>query len=203
MLTKSWFSTRSALAIVLVVVAATVASCAKHEETTTSDNTTTPPPDTSMGMTAAPLTDANIAAIVVAANTADIKNGELAKSKSKNAEVTAFANQMVTDHTAVNKQATDLVTKLNVTPEPNDTSRQLESGAEATRGGLQGMDGAAFDKAYIDNEVAYHQQVLDALDQTLIPNAQNAELKALLESSRPAFAAHLDHAKKVQADLAK
>ena len=108
---------------------------------------------------------------------------------------------MVTDHTGVNKSATELATRLKVTPEDNPTSQSLKSGGEANLKNLKGLKGAAFDKAYIDHEVAYHQSVLDALDKTLIPNAKNAELKALLVKVRPAFVAHLEHAKHLQASL--
>jgi len=110
---------------------------------------------------------------------------------------------MVSDHMGVNKQAVALATKLGVTPEDNDVSRQLKSGADESAATLSGLTGAAFDKAYIDREVAYHQAVADALDKTLIPNAQNAELKGLLEKARPAFAAHLERAKDIQAKLSK
>ena len=110
---------------------------------------------------------------------------------------------MVTDHGGVNKQAVALVTKLNVTPEDNDTSKQLKAGGDANLAKLETLSGAAFDKAYIDNEVAYHQAVLDALDKTLIPNAKNAELKGLLEKVRPAFVAHLEHAKTIQSGMTK
>ena len=110
---------------------------------------------------------------------------------------------MVTDHTGVNKSAVELVTKLKVTPEDNPTSQSLKSGGEENVANLKKLKGAEFDKAYIDHEVAYHQQVLDAVDKTLIPSAQNAELKALLVKVRPAFVAHLEHAKKLQAALAK
>jgi putative membrane protein len=101
----------------------------------------------------------------------------------------------------VNKQATALVQKLHVTPEDNDTSKSLTQGGETTRTRLAGLSGKEFDKAYVDNEVTYHQTVLDALDKTLIPNASNAELKALLVKVRPAFVAHLEHAKHIQAEL--
>ena len=99
---------------------------------------------------------------------------------------------MVTDHTGVNKQATALVTKLKVKPEDNPTAQSLKAGGEENVKKLKALKGAAFDKAYVDHEVAYHQQVLDALDKTLIPGAQNAELKALLVKVRPAFVAHLE-----------
>jgi putative membrane protein len=110
---------------------------------------------------------------------------------------------MVTDHTGVNKQATELVTKLKVTPQDNPTSQSLKTGGEKNLAHLKTLSGAAFDKAYIDQEVTYHELVLNAVDKTLIPNAQNAELKALLVKVRPAFVAHLEHAKQIQATLAK
>ena len=147
--------------------------------------------------------DAQIASIVVTANQVDIDAGKLAESKGSNAEVKAFGKQMVTDHSGVNKQAVALVTKLKVTPEDNATSKSLKSGGEENLKNLKTLSGAAFDKAYIDHEVAYHEQVLDALDKTLIPSAQNAELKSLLVSVRPAFVAHLDHAKHLQSTLGK
>ena len=147
--------------------------------------------------------DAQIAAIVVTANQVDIDAGKLADSKASNAQVKAFARQMVTDHTGVNKQATDLVTKLGVKPEDNPTAESLKSGGEANVAHLKTLSGAAFDKAYVDHEVAYHQQVIDALDKTLIPSAKNAELKALLVKVRPAFVAHLEHAKHLQSELGK
>ncbi len=147
--------------------------------------------------------DAQIASIVVTANQVDIDAAKVAKSTSSNAEVKKFADLMVTDHTGVNKSAVALVTKLNVTPEDNPTSQSLKSGGEQNVSNLKTLKGAAFDKAYIDHEVAYHQQVLDAVDKTLIPSAQNAELKALLVKVRPAFVAHLEHAKMLQASLGK
>ena len=155
------------------------------------------------GAWAQSVTDAQIAAIVVTANQVDIDAGKLAESMATNSEVKKFAAQMVTDHTGVNKQAVDLVTKLKVTPEDNPTSQSLKAGGEKNIANLKGLKGAAFDKAYIDNEVTYHQAVLDALDKTLIPNAKNAELKALLVKVRPAFVAHLEHAKHVQSSLGK
>ena len=145
--------------------------------------------------------DAQIASIVVTANQVDIDAGKLATSKASKPDVKAFAQQMVTDHTGVNKQATELVTRLKVTPEDNATSQSLKSGGDTNLATLKGLSGAAFDKAYIDHEVAYHQQVLDAVDKVLIPSASNADLKALLVKVRPAFVAHLEHAKHVQASL--
>jgi putative membrane protein len=151
------------------------------------------------GAFAQSITDPQIAAIVVAANQVDIEAGELAASKSSNPDVQAFGRQMVSAHTGVNKQAVELVTKLKVTPEENATSKSLKSEGDQNLERLRPLNGAAFDKAYVDHEVAYHQQVLDAVDKTLIPGTKNEELKALLVKVRPAFVAHLEHAKQLQA----
>jgi putative membrane protein len=142
--------------------------------------------------------DAQIASIVVTANQVDIDAGKLAKSRSTNKDVKAFAELMITDHTGVNKSAKDLVTELKVTPQDNPTSQSLKAGGHKNLAHLKTLKGAAFDKAYVDHEVAYHQQVIDALDKTLIPGATNDELKALLIKVRPAFVAHLEHAKHLQ-----
>ena len=155
------------------------------------------------GASAQAINDAQIAHIVVTANQVDIDAGKLAASMGTNAEVKKFGQMMVTDHTGVNKQAADLAAKLKVTPADNPTSQSLKEGGEKNVATLKTLKGAAFDKAYIDAEVAYHQAVLDAVDKTLIPGASNAELKALLVKVRPAFVAHLDHAKMIQAALKK
>jgi putative membrane protein len=149
------------------------------------------------------VTDPQIAAIVVTANQVDIDAGKLAAAQGTHPEVKKFGEQMVADHTGVNKSATELVTKLKVTPAENATSKALKAGGEKNLANLKSLKGAAFDKAYIDNEVSYHQQVLDAVDKTLIPSASNADLKALLVKVRPAFVAHLEHARHIQGSLAK
>ena len=145
--------------------------------------------------------DPQIAHIVVTANQVDIDAGKLAKSRSKSRDVRQFAQQMITDHGGVNQQATALARKLKVTPEPNDTSRRLKKGGDENIARLRMLQGSAFDKAYVTQEVGYHQAVLDAIDKTLLPSAKNAELKGLIEKVRPAFAAHLDHARHLQAQL--
>jgi putative membrane protein len=148
-------------------------------------------------------TDPQIAAIVVAANQVDIDAGELAQSKAVNPDVKAFAARMVVDHSGVNKAAADLVRKLEVTPEENPVSRRLREEGDKALERLRALAGAAFDRAYVDREVAYHQAVLQTLDEMLIPSATNTELKALLVKVRPAFVAHLEHAKQLQATLRK
>ena len=149
------------------------------------------------------LNDAQIAHIAVTANSLDSAAGVVAKQKGSAKSVKDFAQTMIDDHTSVNKQAVALATKLGVTPEDNDVSRSLKSSADASTTNLQGRTAADFDKGYIDSEVTYHQTVLDALDKSLIPGAQNAELKALLEKVRPSFAAHLARAKDIQTSLNK
>ena len=160
------------------------------------------PADTAKPAAAAP-NDAQIAHIAVTANSIDSAAGVMAKKNGSAKSVKDFAQTMINDHSSVNKQAVALATKLKVTPEDNDVSKSLKSSADASTSNLQGKTGADFDKGYIDNEVTYHQTVLDALDKTLIPNAQNADLKALLEKVRPTVAAHLARAKDIQTSLNK
>jgi putative membrane protein len=150
---------------------------------------------------AAKPTDPQIAHIAYTAGQLDIEAAKQALKKSKNKEVRAFANDMVRDHTAVNKQAVALVKKLKVTPENNDTSRALTKQADAKREELAKLKGRAFDKAYVDNEVAYHKTVNNALESTLIPSANNAELKSLLETGLKIFQGHEQHAEHVASEL--
>jgi putative membrane protein len=146
-------------------------------------------------------TDPQIAHIAYTAGQLDIEAAKQALKKSKSKEVRAFANDMVRDHTAVNKQALALVKKLKVTPEDNDTSRALTKQADAKRAELAKLKGRAFDKSYVDNEVAYHKTVNGALESTLIPSANNAELKSLLETGLKIFQGHEQHAEHVASEL--
>ncbi len=150
---------------------------------------------------AAKPTDPQIAHIAYTAGQLDIEAAKQALSKSTNRDVRAFAEGMVGDHTAVNKEALDLVTKLKVTPEDNDTSRALSKAAADKRAELARLSGADFDKAYVANEVAYHKTVNDALETTLIPSASNPELKSLLETGLKIFQGHEQHAEQVAAAL--
>lgn len=145
--------------------------------------------------------DAQIAGIVVAANTVDIDAGKVAQKMSRNADVKAFAKMMVTDHTGVNKQAIALVKKLKVKPQEGELSKSLKQGGRDNIRKLRALKGKDFDKAYIEHEIVYHQTVIDTLDKTLIPHATNAELKQTLVNVRPAFVAHLEQAKGLQAKL--
>lgn len=149
------------------------------------------------------LTDPEIASVAVVANQIDINNAKIAKQKSKNADILKFAQTMSDDHSAVIKQAVALVTKLKVTPKDNAVSKKLLSDAEKTQKGLRAKSGKDFDKAYIDNEVAYHKAVIAAINTLLIPQSQNAELKKFLQDVLPAFNTHLEHAEMVQKMFSK
>jgi putative membrane protein len=165
--------------------------------------------------------DAQIAHIAYTAGQLDIEAAEQAKKKSKNKDVLAFAADMERDHKAVNEKALALVKKLGVTPEDNDTSKALSKQAADKRAELAKLhdgvcrgseaptmpdrayclSGKDFDKAYIDNEVAYHKTVNSALQSTLISDASNAELKDLLSTGLKIFQGHEQHAEHVAAEF--
>lgn len=147
------------------------------------------------------LTDPQIAHIAYTAGQLDIQAAQQAEQKSKNKDVIAFAKDMERDHKAVNDKALALVKKLNVTPEDNDTSKALTKQAADKRAELAKLNGAAFDKAYIDNEVAYHKTVNAALQNTLIPSASNQQLKDLLTTGLKIFQGHEQHAEHVAAEF--
>jgi putative membrane protein len=150
---------------------------------------------------AAKPTDPQIAHIAYTAGKIDIEAAQQALNKSKNKDVRAFVQRMIGDHTAINDQALALAKRLNVTPEDNPTSQNLTQEAEAARNKMASLSGAAFDKAYIDNEVAYHKTVNTALSDTLIPAAQNADMKALLQKGLTLFQAHQRHAEQLASQL--
>ena len=147
------------------------------------------------------LSDPEVAHVAVTANTIDVELARFAQSRTRSAEVRRFATTMIADHSAVNAQAAALAGRLGVTPADNAVSRSLLAGAAQARTALEPLQGAAFDRAYMDREIAYHQAVLDALDGLLIPTSANADLKKLLVDVRPAFAAHLEHAKMIRTGL--
>ena len=147
-------------------------------------------------------TDPEVAHVAVTANTIDIELGKLALAKASSPAVRAFAKSMVETHTAVNARAAELAMKLGVTPADNAVSQSLIKGAGEARAGVEKLSAEAFDRAYIDREIAYHQVVLGALDGVLIPTIENTELKRLLVEVRPAIEAHLIHAKQVRQGLA-
>ena len=154
-----------------------------------------------MAQSAGQPTDPQIAHIANTAGLIDIEAANQALRKSQNKDVKAFAEVMVRDHEAVNKQALALLDKLKVKPEDNDTSKSLTDAASKKLEELSQLSGAAFDKAYAENEVAYHQTVNGALEKTLIPSAQNGELKSLLQTGLKLFKEHEKHAVKLVSEL--
>jgi putative membrane protein len=177
--------------------------------TTTTDSTATtmaaPAAADTTGAAATPakLTDPEIASVAVTADQIDIDYAAIAKAKSKNKDVLEFAATMAKDHGSVNAQAVALAKKLGVTPKDNPTTQSLLSQATTTKEMLNSKSGADFDKAYVDNEVAYHKAAIDVVENTLIPDATNPELKSLLQSALPIFKEHLQHAEMIQTKLAK
>jgi putative membrane protein len=144
------------------------------------------------------LTDPEVASVAVVANQIDISYADIAEKRSKDPEVLKFAATMKRDHAAVIEQAAALAKKLGVTPKDNPVSQKLLSDAEQTKKLLNSKSGKAFNKAYVDNEVAYHKAVIDAVEKLLIPETENAELKQLLQNVLPALKAHLGHAEMIQ-----
>src|SRR5688572_18542752 len=152
---------------------------------------------------AAKLSDPEVASVAVVANQIDISYAEIAKKRSKDAEVLKFAETMINDHNAVIEKAAALAKKLGVTPKDNDVSKKLLADAKKTKEMLESKSGDAFNKAYVDNEVTYHKAVIDAVEGLLIPETDNAELKALLQNVVPALKAHLTHAEMLQKNMHK
>ena len=146
-------------------------------------------------------TDPQIAHIAYVAGNLDIAAAKQALAKSKSPAVREFAAAMVRDHEAVNTKALELVKALKVTPEDNPTSQSLSKAAEETFRKLESLDGAEFDKAYVQNELAFHKAVNGALESTLIPSAKNEQLKSLLETGLTLFREHQLHAEHLAADL--
>lgn len=147
------------------------------------------------------LNDAQIAHIVVVANQIDVNYGKIALEKATDDEARNFAETMIKDHEAIIAAATDLAGKLGVTPEDNDVSQSLLDGEIETTAMLNGLDGEAFNKAYIDNEVAYHDAVISAVKDLLIPQTENEELKQTLIDVTPLLEHHFEMAKMAQDKL--
>jgi len=147
------------------------------------------------------LSDAEVASVAVVANQIDVDYAQIAKKRSKNEDVLKFAETMTSDHKAVIAQAVALVKKLGVTPKDNAVSHKLLTDAEKTKKMLRSKSGQAFNKAYIDNEVAYHKAVIAAVKDLLIPETENKELKDLLQNVAPALQTHLDHAIMLQTKI--
>jgi putative membrane protein len=150
-----------------------------------------------------PMTDPNVFAMLTAANEHEIAVSKLALEKSKNKDVKKVAQMMIKDHTAMLEKGGSVAKKANVSPADNDDVTALRDESKMALEKLQGLDGDAFDAAFMDQMVMDHEKVLSAIDGKLMPAAQMAETKTLLEGARPKVAAHLEHVKKVQEKLRK
>jgi putative membrane protein len=192
------FNRTAAMLMITVGMAACVQDTGEDEAAAADTTATAPAPQAGQ---APALSDAQIAHIATTANNADIDGGNLAQQKAQNAEVKSFANLMVSDHGAANERAAQIASQAGLTPEDNPTSQQMMADHQTAKQQLQTQSGAAFDSAYIAHEVDFHQKVLDALDQTLIPNAQNPELKNLLTQVRATVDGHLKRARDIQSKL--
>ncbi|MGH2644285.1 MAG: DUF4142 domain-containing protein [Chitinophagaceae bacterium] len=156
---------------------------------------------TTWAQSSSQLTDPEIASVAVTANQIDVNYGKIALRKSRNPEIRKFAETMVKDHTDIIKQAVALATKLHVTPKTNATTKSLLEGERKTTRMLNSKRGKAFDEAYIDNEVAYHKAVINAVQNVLIPACHNQQLKDLLTKVLPLLNSHLEMAENTQAEI--
>lgn len=142
----------------------------------------------------AAMSDTEYAHIAYTADNIDIRYAHLALALSKNPDIHEFANTMIRDHEAVNEAALGLLDKLGASATDNAVSKSLDERADKIIAGFVKLDGMAFDKAYADNELAYHQEVNALVEGTMIPNIDNAEVKALFEQGLEIFKAHEKHA---------
>jgi putative membrane protein len=147
------------------------------------------------------LSDEQIAQVLVTANTIDVNGGKMAQSRAKDAEVKAFARRMVQEHSSVNQKANELMKRLSMSPKPSAAATKMQAKAKATNARMKNLQGNEFDRAYIRNEIQFHENVLSAIDQTLDPNAKNQELKDLIGQVRPEVQAHLDEARRIEGRL--
>lgn len=147
------------------------------------------------------LKDANIAAMLLASNNTDISYARLVPSRSERDDVRQFAERMLTDHDGVNALLTQLLAKLDMGPEDNLASLDMRDESATRRDIMRDLRGFAFDSAYITNEVSYHQKFLASIDNVMLPAVRNDELRSLLNTVRPAVAAHLAHAETVWANV--
>ena len=206
---------RTALAWLLATQAPLLVSCGTRERAGQPEETTSssmappadsesmhPPPDTSQAQSAESTDERDLLDILRTAHTIAIRSARLARTRSTNDAIQAYATQIMQDHAAANARVSEMSQRLDLKPEPNPTSRTLISNADHARAGFETKRGDGFDRAYIENEIAFHHQVLDLFDRRLIPAASDSALKSLLATQRSAIEAHLDHANHIQASLA-
>jgi putative membrane protein len=194
--------TRRFVGAALVVLVA--AGCGGGEEgAETAESADSLTMDTAAAAPSAPaMSDAEIAAILAASDTAEIQPSELAGQKAQSAGVKEFAQRMVTDHGMLSDSLRAMAQQQGITPAPNSVSQQIQSQTQTTLQRLQGLSGAAFDSAYVQAMADSHQMALTTIDSQLLPAAQNPQLRASLEQKvRPAVAMHLEQIQQIQGSL--
>jgi putative membrane protein len=177
---------RNAL-LLMIPVALLVAACAST--------------DPMAPMVPGAMTDSEVAAVVQTANEGEVMHGQAASTRATNAEVRAFAQMMVTDHSNANEQLRNFLSTNNMTASETGASSALRDNAQRSLTALNSYNGAAFDREYMNSQVAMHQWVLNSLDNTLIPSTRNAGLRTWLQGQRAAVATHLDRARRIQSGL--
>ncbi len=149
------------------------------------------------------MSDKEIAEIMKTANDAEIDAAKAARSRADNKEVKDFAKHMIDEHEKNNKEAKQVLKKADISPKSNEMAKTLKKDSKEKLSELKKMKGAEFDKAYIDEQVAMHQQLLNDLEQKYIPAAQNPELKAFLEKTKTHVQEHLSKAQQIQQTIVK
>lgn len=172
------------------------------ESAPTASDIATKPAQTPEQTATQQLTDSQITTVLLVANNAEVTQGKLAQKTAKSKQVVQFAKQMVTDHSASNKEVKDLNARMKVKEQTSAVRDQLEAAAKSSDSRLKGKKVTEFEKMYIDEQVTMHQTVLDTIDTQLAPNAKAEELKTLLTKMRSTVASHLDHAKQLQSSKA-
>lgn len=183
--------------LLFIVAVGSVAACSR------ADDTHEPPPSAKpVNVEPAPSSDAEIAGFLHEANKGEVAAGKLAAERTTSAAVRVFAGQMVRDHEETGAKAKDVFATAGITPASSAVARAVQKDGDTLVARMQGLEGLAFDRAYVDGQVAAHEEVLRRVDHELIPGARDAGLKAFLTEIRPKLAAHLEHAKSVQQSLA-
>lgn len=155
----------------------------------------------SRGVPALQVSDANVVAIIMAANNTDLSYARLVPARARNPDVKAFAQRMSTDHTLLNARVKDIAATTGITPADLPFSLDLRDHSMERRDILRELSGAKFDSTYMANEVDYHRDLLGTIDNILLASVRADALREFVTNLRPAVSAHLAHAEQVRASL--
>lgn len=165
---------------------------------TGADTSTT---DTSKAKAERALNDSEIFAVETAANEGEIQMAELARKSARSQQVKNFAQMMITDHRNAQNRAKQIAQKAKITATDNEVSNQLKSDVQSMMSDLKGQKGSDFDRMYIDDQVKAHRSVLEAVDNRLMPNVSNSDMKTHLTEFRSTISNHLTKAEDIQSKL--